>query len=101
MVDEKADTNKTRGSIPIDWYVPEGLMTSFASNMVVQIIENVFKISFFEIKPPIQLDESVPIPTKIRADCVVSVIVTPDKLSSFIEVLQKQYKKYMSEKQTE
>lgn len=101
MVDEKVNINKTREPIPIEWYVPEGLMTSFTSNIVVQVIENVFKISFFEINPPIQLDESAPVPTKIRADCIARVIVTPDKLSSFIEVLQKQYKKYMSEKQTE
>jgi hypothetical protein len=101
MVDEKTNANKTRVPIPIEWDIPRGLMTSFASNMVVQSIENVFKISFFEINPPIQLDESAPAPTKIRADCVASVIVTPDKLLSFTEVLQKQYKKYMAEKQTE
>jgi hypothetical protein len=100
MVDEKADTSKPRAAVPIEWYVPEGVMTPFASNMVIQTIENFFKISFFEIKPPIQLDKSALAPTKVRADCVASVIVTPDKLPQFIEVLQEQLDKYILKNQT-
>lgn len=100
MSDEKIVVTKQGVAVPIEWYVPEGVMTPSASNMVVQTMENVFKVSFFEIKPPIQLDESAPDPTKIRADCVASVFITPDRLPKFIEVLQKQLDKYILKKQT-
>lgn len=100
MVNKKTDENKKGVAVPLEWYVPDGAMTPFATNMVVQTMENEFKISFFEVKPPIQLDETAPPPNKIRADCVASVIVTADRLPKFIEVLQKQLDKYVLKKQT-
>lgn len=99
MADEKTDASEAVVNVPIEWHVPDGLMTPFASNMVVQIVENLFKLSFFEIKPPIQLDKSAPVPTKVRADYVAGVIVTPDKLPKFIEVLQRQLDKYTTKQQ--
>ena len=99
MVDEKKETGELKTPILIDWHVPEGLMTPLATNMVVQTSDDYFKVSFFEIKPPIQLDKTLPPPTQIRADCVASVIIMPDKLPKFIEVLQRQYDKYVSKKQ--
>ena len=99
MAKKKTDTSKKGVTIPIEWHVPDGLMTPFATNMIVQTIENEFKISFFEIKPFIRLDESQPRPSKVRADCVASVIVTADRLPKFIEALQTQLNKYNS-KQT-
>jgi len=100
MAEEEKVTSKPTERVPIEWYIPENLMTVFASNMVIQKIENsFFKLSFFEIKPLIQLDESAPAPTKIRADCVASVIVTPDKLPRFIEILQKSLDKYVAKQE--
>ncbi|MBA3037244.1 MAG: hypothetical protein FP814_12210 [Desulfobacterium sp.] len=102
MVTKKTDISKPEAAVPIEWYVPdEGLMTPFATNMVIQTIENVFKISFFEIKPSIRLDASQPLPDKIRADRVASVIVDAGRLSTFIDVLQKHLDKYKSKKQEE
>lgn len=95
---KKTDTSELGAAVPIEWYVPEGVMTPFASNIVVQFIEDVFKISFFETKLPIILDKTQPPPSKVRADCVASVIVTPNKLSQFIRVLQEQLDKYKSKK---
>jgi len=100
MADEEIVTTKPIKRVPIEWCIPENLMTVFSSNIVIQNIENnFFKISFFEIKPPIQLDDSAPAPTKIRADCVASVIITPDKLPQFIDILQKQLDKYIAKQQ--
>ena len=82
--------------IPLKWYIPDQIITRFASNMVVQTIENEFKISFFEIKPDIVLDPSNPLPKEVRAECVTSVIVTADRLPKFIEALQKQLDNYNS-----
>ena len=86
--DEKKDT-----IIPIDWHVPEGVMTPFATNMLVQTIETEFKISFFEIKPAIRLNKSDPLPESVRADCVASVIISANRLPKFVEVLQLQVDK--------
>ena len=99
MGNKRTDAGEAGVSIPIEWHLPEGKMTPFATNMVVQNIENLFKISFFEIRPSIQFDKSIPPPSKVRADCVASIIVTPDKLSKFIEVLLRQLEEY-SKKQT-
>lgn len=85
-------------AIPLEWHVPDGQITPFATNMVVQIMEGAFKISFFEVKPQILFDESTPPPTKVRADCVASVVVAPNKIPKIIEVLQGQYEQYMSTK---
>jgi len=99
MVDNKEENNEQEveeevaekgASVPIEWHMPEGAMTPFATNMLVQPLENDFKISFFEIKPAIRLDKAAPMPTSVRADCVASVIVTQDRLAKFVEVLQSQ-----------
>lgn len=88
-------------TVPLEWNVPEGIATPFATNMVVQLMENEFKVSFFEAKPPIQLDGSTPLPKAVRADYVAGVIVSAERLSKFIEVLQKQLDKYHALKSQE
>lgn len=99
MSKEIKKPQKKATNIPIQWHIPEGLNTPFASNMLVQMIENEFKLSFFEIKPPIITDESQPQPESIRADYIGGVIVTADRLPKFIKVLQQQLDKY-NEKQS-
>ena len=94
------EKNSPKGKISIEWRIPDGAMTPFATNMLVQTIENEFKISFFEIKPFIRLDQSQPMPSTVKADCVASVIVTADRLPKFIEALQIQLGKYKSKKET-
>ncbi len=85
--------------VPIKWHVPDTIITRFATNMVVQIIENEFKISFFEIKPEMHFEPITKPPDEVQADCVASVIVTADRLSKFIEVLLKQVGQYTSREQ--
>lgn len=105
MAKKKTGANKhTVGiigrNIPIKYNISDQIITRFASNMVVQTIENEFKISFFEMKPEIILGPSSSIPKEARAECVASVIVTPEKLPKFIEALQKQLDNYNSIKKT-
>jgi len=85
--------------IPVEWQIPDDLISPFASNMLVQTIENEFRLLFFEIKPPLRLDDSAPLPEKARADCVASVIVTADRMPKFIEALQLQLNKYHQSKE--
>jgi hypothetical protein len=69
--------------------------------MLIQNIDNEFKISFFEIKPPIVLGPSDPHPKEVRAECVASIIVTSDRLPKFIDALQKHLDKYHSIKKAQ
>jgi len=80
--------------IPIKWHVPDTKSSHFASNIVVQILENEFKLSFFEIKPEIRINETDSLPNEVRADCVASVIINAQKMPRLIEAMQKQYAIY-------
>ncbi len=89
---------KERPEPSMKYNIPEGIITRFATNMVVQIIESEFKVSFFEIQRPILIEENDkdkfndnPV---VTADCVGSVIITPDRMPKFIEVLQQQLDLY-------
>lgn len=95
----KEESKAKATAVPIEWHVPDGLITPFATNMLVQIIEHEFKLSFFEIKPQIRLESNQPLPDKIRADYIASVIVTADRLPRFIEALQSQLEKYKTVRQ--
>ncbi len=91
-------SKKKVAQVPVKWNIPDTIITRFATNIVVQIIENEFKITFFEIKPEIYLDPSQKPSGEVQADCVASVIVTADRLPRFIEVLLKQVDLYTSRK---
>ncbi len=99
MTKKKASQSKKVVKIPFKWHIPENIITRFASNMVVQTLENEFKILFFEPNPEIHLDPSLPIPNEIQVNCVASVIVTANKLPQFIKVLQDQLDKHVARKQ--
>lgn len=94
MVAKKADVKIKAVAVPLEWHVPEGVMTPFASNMVVQFTEGMFKLSFFEIKPPIQFGSSPTPPSSIRADMVASVFILPDKIPTMLKTLGEQLDKY-------
>ena len=91
---KNVETIKQGKKVPIKFHIPPSIITRFATNMVIQTFENEFKISFFEVKPEIRLDPSEKLPDEVLADCVASVIVTADRLPSFIEILQMQLDKY-------
>jgi len=90
----KKNIIKYENQIPITWNVPEGIATPFATNILVQIIENEFKLIFFELKPPIITEPSQSFPKKVNADYVGGVIISADRLPKFIKALQKQLDQY-------
>ena len=98
MAKEKTvSTQKTEtqtAQIPIEWITPEGTIIPFATNMLVQIMENAFKISFFQLQPAVRFSDSDPMPEKMRADFVNGVIVNAEKLSVIIEALQGSLEKF-------
>lgn len=89
--------------LPIKWNIPDNMIARFATNIVVQTIENEFKISFFEIQPPIILSdkdrENVKKLGTIRADCLGTIIVTPDRMQKFIQLMNEQLSRYNNSKQ--
>ena len=84
----------------INWDIPSDMIARFASNLTIQTIEDVFKISFFEIKPPLFPGSPELPPKEVRAECVASIIVTPNRLSRFIDALRKHLDQHNSKKKT-
>jgi hypothetical protein len=80
-------------SIPIEWSNVDAPVV-FANNLVVQVDEHECHLSFFEVKPPLvmgsreekrkQLKEL----KSIQARCVVRVVISSDRLASFVEAMQ-------------
>jgi hypothetical protein len=84
--------------LPIKWNIPDTIITRFATNIVIQTVENAFKISFFEAKPEIRMASTDGVPTEVRADCVASLIISYEKLPSFINALQKHLENHNASK---
>lgn len=92
---KKKVTTKIQGvAVPINWSIPDNIITRFASNMVVQQLENEFRLSFFEIMPDIKLALAGKVPEEVQANCVASIIINAERLPIFIKALQKQYEIY-------
>lgn len=86
--------------IPIEWYFPEGLVSRYAANFVVQRGQNEFILSFFEVYPPIVLGEpeeqkaALDHLESVRAECVARIIVAPQQLLALADLLQDQIDKH-------
>lgn len=84
---------------PIEWNIPDDIVARYATNMIIQRGENEFFISFFEVKPPLilgtpeQIEEQARNIKTVQANCVAQVIVSMDKMPSFIEALDSGYKR--------
>jgi hypothetical protein len=93
--------------LPIEWYYPEDIISRYATNMVVQHTEHEFIISFFEIQPPVVLGEieareaQLDKIESVRANCIARVIVAPERLAEFIQVLQDNWDKYLCRQRPE
>lgn len=98
MAEERASSVQ----IPIEWHVPEGLISRYANNIIVQHTQHEFVISFFESRPPLivgspeeqaaQLEKM----TSIKFECVARIIVAPDQMAEFLHVLQRNFETYLS-----
>lgn len=93
--------------LQIEWKVPENIIRRYATNMYVQLGENEFFISFFEVIPPAfsgtpeQMAEQAKNLKTVQANCVASIIVVPEKLPSFIRVLEQMMENYLAQQQKE
>lgn len=79
--------------VSIEWHIPGGIVTRYATNMVVQHSEQEFILSFFELLPPIILGtpqelEKLETMSSVQAECIARIIVSAGRMPKFIEVLQ-------------
>jgi hypothetical protein len=87
-------------SLPLEWSFPEGLVSRYANNIMVQHSRNEFIVSFFETRPPLLIGtvdriERVKSETKaIAAECVARIVVSPNKMRDFIKVLNRNIETY-------
>ncbi len=93
---KKIVKNKKTDGTPIKWNVPENMISRYATHMTVQLLENEFKLAFFELSPEIRIDPKLPSSKEVQANCVGSVIVNVAKVPSIIEVLKRQLDLYIS-----
>ena len=93
------DTTRIR-ELPLEWNIPDDIIARYATNLVVQRLENEYLISFFEVKPPILLGEPADIIEKlkeinsVRANCVAQIIISANKMPDFIKALENNLKKF-------
>lgn len=80
--------------VPVKWNKINEVPSVYATNILVHLLENEFKLSFFEAKPQIRLNANDPIPSEVQADCVANIILHPQKIPAFVSVLQQQYEVY-------
>jgi hypothetical protein len=93
--------------VPIEWHMPEDLISRYANNIVVQFEQHEFIVCFFEVRPPILIGSSEEIKAKleqtesVRAECVARIIVAADRMPSFIKALQDNLDRYLATKESE
>ena len=90
--------------VPLEWYVPGGTISRYATNMIVQHTDQEFVISFFESAPPLLIGR----PTKeqleglkVRAECVARIIITKERMPIFLETLHTNFERFMAKKEAE
>ena len=73
------------------WEFPEDLVSGYATNILVQASDQEFYLSFFEAMPPIILSpEDAQNLEGVRAECIARIIISPDRMVKFVEVMQQQ-----------
>ena len=86
-------------AIPMVWNFPDDLLSGYATNILVQAGDQELYVSFFEIQHPVLLAaEDVSKLESVNAVCIAKVVVTPERLASFIEVMQKQLEAFNAKK---
>ena len=102
MTEEKPNVQ-----VPIEWHVSENVDSKYATNLVIQHSEHEFIINFFEIRLPLilgnqdQVREQWQNIKSVRAECVARIIVAPDRMQEFINVMQADLDKYTGKQQEE
>lgn len=97
------DQPKTkRLDLPIDWQFPKGLISRYATQLIVQHTEHEFVLSFFELLPPTIFGPPDQVNTKLEelnsipAECLARIVVAADRMPAFVNVLQDNLERYQA-----
>jgi hypothetical protein len=81
-------------TLAVRWEVPDSIVSRYVNHMSVQRSEQNYYLSFYEAKPPLTLGTGEEVLAKLRelgevpAICVAQLIVSADRLETFVKVLQ-------------
>lgn len=93
--------------LPIDWQFPAGLVSRYATHLIVQHTEHEFVLSFFEVLPPTvfgppeQVNSKIDALASIPAECVARIVVAADRMPSFVQVLDDNLERYQAKEYQE
>ena len=81
-------------TLGLNWRIPEGIVSKYVTNILIQETPHEYIVMFFEAHPPVLLSEAdleaqrreKP---KIDAECVARIIVSRKRLKDFVDVLQR------------
>ncbi len=93
----KKKVEKKSVEVSIKYNTSDTIITRFVTNITIQVLNDVFKISFYEAKPELWFDSGKKPSNKYEADCVGAVVMSADKVRDFIDILQSQLNKYDSQ----
>lgn len=95
---------KGRG-IPVRWCFPPNLAGRYATNLVVQNTGHEFVISFFEAAPPLLFGSEEEVQKQLEkldyidAMCVARIIVSPERMPEFVEVLRQNLERFLAKQE--
>ena len=73
------------------FHVPDGMVSKYAHQMVVQTLENEVILSFFEVVPPLMLgteeEQEKLAAAGIKAECVAKIIFAKKRLPAFVNAM--------------
>lgn len=85
--------------VPTIWNFPDDLLSGYATNILVQLGDEELFVSFFELQHPVLLSpQDAKKLESVKAECIARIVVTPGRLSAFIDVLQKQLNIFKAKK---
>jgi hypothetical protein len=94
LVPEKKKEQQGPVGVPIEWHFPEGIVTRYANNMLVQFGDHDCYLSFFEIPVPVILgtpeeqQEELKKINKVKAECVARIAIPSSKMPDVVEALK-------------
>lgn len=89
MAKEKKDIEEEE-LITLNYNMPSDMAAPFCTDVLVQRVENVFKMLFFERRLPFKYSQEQEVSKAIDADCVGGVYVSPTHMRIIIDLLQAQ-----------
>ncbi len=89
-----------RRRVSVQFHTDPNLPTLYATNFTVQHTDHEFVVSFYEARPPLLLGTPEEVAAQlqkvgaIQANCVARIVVTPGRMTDFVEVLQKNFSRF-------